>query len=112
MLPADHAITAPSRHNAPRTMLKSKVILKSLAKIKMTPTIPSNNPEIMYKLIFGLFMIKYYIPTTQNGEVLRISAVNPLGNHCSATTTNPFPTPSSKIPTTARCKRSFIPGSL
>ena len=112
MLPADQAITAPSKHNPPSKTLKSNAMFKSLAKINTTPPVPSSDPAMINRLIFGFCGRKYSIPTTQNGRVLKISAVNPLGSHCSATTTNQFAIPRSSIPTIARCFKSFNAGNL
>ena len=106
MLPNAHEITAPSKHKAPRKMFNSSEIFKSFAKIKITPEVPNNNPAIMNQFNFGPFGNKDSNPTIQKGRVLNISAVNPLGSHCSATTTKPFAMPIKDIPTIARCLSS------
>ena len=110
MLPKAHEITAPSKQMAPSKKLNSNEIFKSAAKIKNTPEIPSNKPEMMNQFNFGPFGNNDSNPTTQKGRVLKIRAVSPLGSHCSATTTKPFATPNKAIPTIARCLSSCILG--
>ena len=51
-------------------------------------------------------------PTIQKGKVVIRSAANPLGIHCSATTTNPFAIPSNAIPTMASGSISFFAGNF